>query len=101
MLTKIQKWGNSLALRIPKAFAEEVGLASETAVEIRVVEGDTLHRLKSSSFLKTPMSKPQSQFSYGFTSHLPCARGTTHNPLCPSTPGYDTSCTCFALPLPF
>jgi len=26
MLTKIQKWGNSLALRIPKAFADEAGL---------------------------------------------------------------------------
>ena len=39
MLTKIQKWENSLALRIPKAFAEETGLENETAVEIRVVEG--------------------------------------------------------------
>ena len=39
MLTKIQKWGNSLAIRIPKAFAEEAGLESQTAVEIRVVEG--------------------------------------------------------------
>ena len=39
MLAKIQKWGNSLALRIPKAFAEEAGLDSETSVEIRVVDG--------------------------------------------------------------
>lgn len=39
MQTKIQKWGNSLALRIPKAFAEEVGLAEDTPVEIRLVEG--------------------------------------------------------------
>jgi antitoxin MazE len=34
--TKVQKWGNSLALRIPKAFATEVGLSNETAVEISV-----------------------------------------------------------------
>ncbi|MEO1164619.1 MAG: AbrB/MazE/SpoVT family DNA-binding domain-containing protein [Chloroflexota bacterium] len=39
MLTKIQKWGNSLALRIPKAFAEETGLDSDSAVEIRVIDG--------------------------------------------------------------
>jgi antitoxin MazE len=39
MLTKIQKWGNSLALRIPKAFAEEAGLESESQVEICVVDG--------------------------------------------------------------
>ncbi len=36
MKTKVQKWGNSLALRIPKAFAAEVGLANDTAVEITV-----------------------------------------------------------------
>ena len=26
MLTKIQKWGSSLAIRIPKALADEAGL---------------------------------------------------------------------------
>lgn len=36
MRAKVQKWGNSLALRIPKAFAAEVGLANDTAVEITV-----------------------------------------------------------------
>lgn len=36
MKTKVQKWGNSLALRIPKAFAAEVGLANDTAVEVTV-----------------------------------------------------------------
>ena len=39
MLTKIQKWGNSLALRIPKAFADETGLSRDSQVEIRVVDG--------------------------------------------------------------
>ncbi len=39
MHTKIQKWGNSLALRIPKALADETGLASDSSVEIRVVDG--------------------------------------------------------------
>ncbi|MGJ3237166.1 MAG: AbrB/MazE/SpoVT family DNA-binding domain-containing protein [Anaerolineae bacterium] len=40
MLAKIQKWGNSLALRIPKAFAEETGIDKNSAVEIRVVDGE-------------------------------------------------------------
>jgi len=39
MQAKIQKWGNSLALRIPKAFADEAGLESDSAVEIYVVDG--------------------------------------------------------------
>jgi len=39
MLTKIQKWGNSLALRIPKAFADEAGLESDSPVELCVIDG--------------------------------------------------------------
>jgi antitoxin MazE len=40
MRTKVQRWGNSLAVRIPKAFAEDMGLQEDTPVEIGVVEGD-------------------------------------------------------------
>ena len=40
MLTKIQKWGNSLALRIPKALAEETGLDSGSSVEMQIVDGE-------------------------------------------------------------
>ncbi len=39
MRTKVQKWGNSLAVRIPKPFAEEVGLEADTAVEVSLEEG--------------------------------------------------------------
>jgi len=39
MLTRVQKWGNSLALRIPKAFADEIALAYDSAVELSIVEG--------------------------------------------------------------
>ena len=39
MRTKVQKWGNSLALRIPKPFADEVGLQPDTAVELSMEEG--------------------------------------------------------------
>lgn len=39
MLTKVQKWGNSIALRIPKAFADEIQIASDSAVELTVEAG--------------------------------------------------------------
>ena len=39
MLTKVQKWGNSLALRIPKAFAQDAQLENDSLVEITMVEG--------------------------------------------------------------
>ena len=46
MVTKIQKWGNSLALRIPKALAEEAGLERDKPVTVRVVDGEI--RIKAS-----------------------------------------------------
>jgi antitoxin MazE len=39
MKAHIQKWGNSLALRIPKAFAAEVGLDDQSLVELTVLDG--------------------------------------------------------------
>jgi antitoxin MazE len=39
MKTRVQKWGNSLALRIPKSFAAEAGLREDAPVELSVVEG--------------------------------------------------------------
>ena len=39
MRTRVQKWGNSLALRIPKAFALEVGLVEDREVELSVEKG--------------------------------------------------------------
>jgi antitoxin MazE len=35
---KVQRWGNSLAIRIPKSFAEEVGLEAGSPVELRLVD---------------------------------------------------------------
>lgn len=39
MRVKIQKWGNSLALRIPKPFAEDMGVREGTTVQLLVSEG--------------------------------------------------------------
>jgi antitoxin MazE len=39
MKTRVQKWGNSLALRIPKSFAIEAGLDQNAEVDVALVEG--------------------------------------------------------------
>jgi antitoxin MazE len=39
MVTKVQQWGNSLAIRIPKPFAEEAGLERASTVDLSVIEG--------------------------------------------------------------
>lgn len=49
MRTRVQKWGNSLALRIPKSFASEVGLEKESAVEVSLADG---------KLVVTPVAKP-------------------------------------------
>ncbi len=41
MVTKIQKWGNSLGLRIPSALAKEAGVEAGSTVDISI-EGDRL-----------------------------------------------------------
>ena len=50
MRTRVQKWGNSLALRIPKSFAAEVGLQRETSVEVSLANG---------KLVVTPIAKPK------------------------------------------
>ncbi len=39
MRCKVKKWGNSLAIRIPKAFANQVGFQQDGEVDISVVDG--------------------------------------------------------------
>ena len=40
MKLKVQKWGNSLALRIPKALAIQANVASGSTVEMSVSNGE-------------------------------------------------------------
>ena len=44
MKVQVQKWGNSLALRIPKSFARETGIDQGTAVDISLEEGEIVIR---------------------------------------------------------
>ena len=39
MRSRVQKWGNSLAIRIPKAIAVEAGLDRDALVELTLDEG--------------------------------------------------------------
>ncbi|GBC95885.1 Antitoxin MazE [bacterium HR16] len=39
METHVKKWGNSLALRIPRPLAEEVGLEENSLVRVMIKEG--------------------------------------------------------------
>jgi len=39
MRTRVQKWGNSLALRLPRAMAVEAGLQRETPVDVTLEDG--------------------------------------------------------------
>jgi len=38
MKTRVQKWGNSLAIRIPKSFAEGMGIGNNAPVEMSLEE---------------------------------------------------------------
>lgn len=51
MKSRIQKWGNSLALRIPKTFAQEIGLDRDVPVDMSLEDG----RLIVVPVTKTPM----------------------------------------------
>lgn len=52
MKTHIQKWGNSLALRIPRPFAEESNLRENSAVDVTVRNG----KLVVVAVVEPPMS---------------------------------------------
>jgi len=44
MVTRVQKWGNSLALRIPQSFAIQAKVAEGTAVDLAVEKGQLVVR---------------------------------------------------------
>jgi antitoxin MazE len=64
MKTRVQKWGNSLALRIPKSFASEIGLKNGSPVEVSAEDG---------KLVIAPAAKPQ------FTLKQLLAKITTEN----------------------
>lgn len=50
MQARVQKWGNSLALRIPKPLADQVGLRDNSPVELS---------LRDNALVIAPVVKPE------------------------------------------
>ena len=42
MQTRVQRWGNSLAVRIPKSFAVEAHFEKDTPVEVSLRDGELI-----------------------------------------------------------
>ena len=42
MKTRVQKWGHSLAVRIPRSFAKQAGLEENAPVEMSLADGKLL-----------------------------------------------------------
>lgn len=54
MRVRVQKWGNSLALRIPKSFATETALGSGAEVDLSLEDG---------RLVITPLTEPELHLS--------------------------------------
>ena len=44
MKVQVQKWGNSLALRIPKSFAQEIEIEQGSVVDLSLEKGEIVIR---------------------------------------------------------
>lgn len=44
MITIVQKWGNSLAVRLPKAVADQIAVSEGEELEMKVVENSLILR---------------------------------------------------------
>ena len=44
MITKVQRWGNSLGLRIPRSFAQETSIRAGSVVDIAIEDGHLVIR---------------------------------------------------------
>jgi antitoxin MazE len=49
MKAKIQKWGNSLAVRIPKSFAVETQMKQDAVVDLSLLNGQIIVQLHRES----------------------------------------------------
>lgn len=56
MQTFVTKWGNSLAIRLPKPFADQIGITAKNKVEISV-EKDKIILKKSGNNLNSLLAK--------------------------------------------
>jgi antitoxin MazE len=50
MQTQVGKWGNSLAVRIPQAYAKDLGLKEGTELDVALVAGGLVLRPRPASY---------------------------------------------------
>lgn len=66
MKTTIHRWGNSLAVRIPKAFAVHLGITSGKEVELSL-DQNALHITASDEDLESLLEKVMTENQHGET----------------------------------
>lgn len=71
MRGRIQRWGNSLALRIPKSFAMEAGLNQDAPVEVSLEKGKIIITPRATFTLDGLLAKVTDENIHGETSTWP------------------------------
>jgi len=51
MKAKVARWGNSLALRLPKSLTSELGIGEDSQVELTIIDGQLV--MKSAPHIPT------------------------------------------------
>jgi antitoxin MazE len=68
MKSKVQKWGNSLALRIPKSFAEEAHISDGSNVDLQLRNGTlVVVPIRSKATLKSLLAQVTDENLHGET----------------------------------
>lgn len=52
MKTHVQRWGNSLAVRIPKVLAVKLGVSEDTPIEMDLIDGSLVIRVADETTLE-------------------------------------------------
>ncbi len=61
MKVKVQTWGNSLGLRIPKAYATELGVHPGSEMEVNLEAGTLLAKTRRRHRLERPAGRDHSR----------------------------------------
>ena len=65
MKVKVQAWGNSLGLRIPKAYASELGVRPGSEMELNVQAGALLARVAETIDLNALLAEITAENQHG------------------------------------
>ena len=57
MVVAVKKWGNSLAIRIPKDIAKSLSIEDNTNLEIEIIDNQMVLKPKKDNYLEELVSK--------------------------------------------